>query len=357
MTHTNQTNSNQTNFNQFNLVTYFQKIESKRSYNFDFRSLPSFSSPERYPELNKVYDKLEYLRYQENDSSLKNWLRYRICNFLSPTQPFNCDNCDEIIAIFQTLHWECETTPQNRPAIDHIFSTQSFWTKACTQHASKCNDTYLSRYLTTPSGKILLHEYYLKRAKSYLEEFGCSLTNANRLAQMLWQLDAFEKYKESIGPELFGLLERYSALTFSLGNYMPCPSISYDLAKDSTLNCLNDRLDFFISYLKKFKSGKGSLRYVMKEKKYTVQEAEIFAWIDWFNTGFGDELDLPRMRRYYLDSFFEGGFLDWETSELKLLPMTGTSLSSYLKIASDIMEDRGKKMALELKETSNMLVF
>ena len=80
-------------------------------------------------------------------------------------------------------------------------------------------------------------------------------------------------------------------------------------------------------------------------------------WIAWFNTGLDDIPDLPRMRRYYLDSFFEGGFIDWNTSELKLLPMAGTKLSDYLRVASDIMEDRGYRIAVEIKQVANLLVF
>lgn len=341
----------------FDIVTYFQKTESKYSYDFDFRAIPSFSSPDRYPELEKVYEKYDTLRYQENDSPIRNWMRYRISYYLTPSNRFDCDNCDEIATIFHTLKWECKESHDGFLAIDRIFSFQSFWTKATLQKASHLNDYYLSRYINTPDGKKTIQEVYFRKAQKYLMEFGSDLKHSKHLALRLWQFDAYEKYKEAIGPELFSQLERYAALTFSLGNFMPCPPGSYNLAKDAASNCLNDRFDFLLSFLKKYKSGRGSLHYTLAEKKYKVEEAEMAEWIDWFNTGLEDKPDFPRMRRYYLDSFFEGGFIDWETSELKLLPMAGTKLSDYLKVASDIMEDRGYKIAVELKEVANMLVF
>lgn len=343
--------------NFFDIVTYFQKTESKYSYNFDFRCIPSFSSPERYPELEKVYQKYDSLRYQDDDSPIRNWMRYQISYYLTPKNQFDCDNCDEITTLFRALHWEIDTNPNGQPAIDSIFSFQSFWTKATLQKASGLNDRYLSKLVVTPAGKKTIQQIYYEKAQQHLEEFGCDLKHTRDLALKMWQYDAYEQYKAAIGAELFAELERYAALTFSLGNFMPCPPGNYSVAKDCSTNCLNDRFDFLLSFLKKYKAGKSSLGYTMKEKKYRVEEQEMIDWIAWFNTGLDDIPDLPRMRRYYLDSFFEGGFIDWNISELKLLPMAGTKLSDYLRVASDIMEDRGYRIAVEIKQVANMLVF
>ncbi len=341
----------------FDIVTYFQKTESKYSYNFDFLSIPSFSSATRYPELEKVYQQYESLRYQENDSPIRNWLRYRISYYLTSDNQFDCDNCDEITTIFRTLKWEIGTNPNGQPAIDSIFSFQSFWSKATAQKAATLNERYLAQFVNTPDGRKTIQQVYSEKAQMHLNMFGGDSRYARDLALKMWQLDAYENYKKAIGEELFALLERYAALTFSLGNFMPCPPGNYSSVKDCASNCLNDRFDFLLSFLKKYQTGKGSLAYTLQTKKYRVDEKEMAEWIQWFNTGLDDIPDLPRMRRYYLDSFFEGGFIDWDISVLKLLPMAGTKLSDYLRVASDIMEDRGYRIAVEMKRVANMLVF
>ncbi len=341
---------------EFNLVTYFQKTEIKYSYDFNFCSIPFFVPPERYPELERVYQKYEHLRYMEEDSPIKNWLRYCITYYLTSTHPFDCDECDEILDIFRTLKWEI-IEHDGSIAVDRIFSFHAFWSKATQQKATTLNDYYLSKLVNTPFGKKTIQEVYLSKAMRQLTECGSNPSFAKHLAHRLWQFDAFEKYRECIGAELFAQLERYAALTFSLGNFMPCPPGNYCRAKDAATNCLNDRFDFLLSFLKKYKAGRGSLGYTLKEKKYRVEEAEMAEWIEWFDSGLPDQPDLPRIRRYYLDSFFEGGFVDWETSELRLLPMAGTKLPDYLAIASKIMEDRGIKIATELKNVTNTILF
>jgi hypothetical protein len=286
--------------------------------NKDINKLKTFINNKR--NKNILQKKLKYigenifksnvsLRYDERDSNLENWLKYRIVGSIMENLRIPTFDCDIYIKEnSELLGWsKCEY-------IDNINSVATSFNNFVRK--------YIKKHFKMEWVDLYLEDYPFlnvqrKDKESYIYIDFWLLKNYKIISE-----EAFSDEKKCL--EQFEILAK---LTHTIGNYMPCPDNKYNAVKGF------QKRDNLASVLEWIKDDNNYSKYILKE-----------IWKEWFD---------KNIIKYHLYFYFSNDkFSTLNSSLVKkiLLPQKDLILlEEHLKTINEIICSRSILMANEIK--------